>query len=81
MKQIDFIPPKALVLPENKEDGDTFSVLAEFKIKGKKLCLVGIDGNEMAGYEDDSDEKEESPEGKAAKIYSDNYQPPGMDGE
>ena len=53
MAKIYLKPPPAFVLPEGKKDGDTFSVLAEFKIEGDQLCLVGIDGNDLAKSDDE----------------------------
>lgn len=49
-----FNPPDGFQIPEGKKDGDTFSVLAEFKIQGDKLCLTSIDETEIGNDEDDS---------------------------
>lgn len=50
--KVTFKPPPAFKLPEGIKDGEQFSVLAEFKVEGDRLCLVGVDGNELPAYEE-----------------------------
>jgi len=66
-----FKPPEGFQLPEGKKDGDTFSVLAEFKICGDKLCLQSIDENEVENTEEDSSENgEEGMMSETEKKYN-----------
>lgn len=50
-KRVEFKPPEGLAIPEGKSDGDTFEMMATFKVKGNRLCLVAMGDHKMAGYE------------------------------
>ncbi len=63
-----FKAPEGFVLPEGKKNGDTFSVLAEFKIYGDKLCLTSIDEMEVSPIGD----KEEEGETETEQAYNKN---------
>lgn len=57
-KKLTLPIPEGLDL-EDKEDGETLEVVAEFKLEDGKLCLKAINGIEVADYPND----EEKPPG------------------
>lgn len=53
MKRVEFTPPEGLATPEGKADGDTFEMMATFKIKkGGRVCLIAMGDFKMPGYDD-----------------------------
>lgn len=67
MKRVEFTPPEGLATPEGRNDGDTFEMMATFKIKkGGRLCLVAIGEHKMPGY-DSNEPRDEG--GEVASKY------------
>lgn len=50
--------PEGFISPEGHGEGDEIEVLATLKLEaGGKACLVEIDGYELAGYEEEGEDK------------------------
>lgn len=60
-----YIPmPKGLTMPEGTKDGDTVELLTEFRLEGKRLCVLKIEDAAMGNGEDDGeDHGDEAPGG------------------